>query len=579
MSANGGMVNGVLGRWPLRIAYLAFLIATILFVTTNPSYAIPSPDIVVSFFSNSAQLLALLTAVIGGAAVSRGRRIRDARTIKDGSRWSVWISPALAILLFVSLAANVLLWSRDRDAHETRLSTNLTRSSTEAGRAVGDTSLKTLSFSKQINHRQGITSDRLARLLETGATESGAPVTFIDVREPEEWEVGNLSGFKHVRYPELLHRAGELGLKKSGNVLLCHSGNRSSELCEELKKQGIDCSFVIGGYEKWLAEGRPVKSADGSVLRSLRPLPAFPGSKTLLDTREAQQLVAESKALFVDVRYPEDFNREHLPAAVNIPLRKLRDAEIEAAFEKLPKKPIIAPCYDKRSCFYAQILGLRLYREGFDFRGRYTVPHEYFSPHSQRPHVAAWLDASESTVLGKIQRPFETGLRWLNDRTGSLVMAIFLAVALLRLTLLPLTLKGERDQIVEQSLRPRIAELKTRLAGDPQRYKRAIRHLIESNGVTPTRNLVGLVVQVTLLLVLISAVSAIAGPGSGAFLWMPDIGKPDPLHMISISLGVLVFLHLQFVAVRKTFALLAARAAAGAFFVLITLDLSAALNL
>lgn len=558
---------------------IAVAIAGAVLFFANPAFAIPSPDIVVSFFSNTAQLLALLTAVAGSAAVSRSRSVRRTERRDGGRHWSAWLTRGLAVLLFVSLCANFLQWSREVDARTTRLATNLTRSSTEAGRAVGDTSLKTLPFSRQVNHPQGITGNRLAKLLKMSEAGMAPAINFIDVREPEEREVGSLPAFSHVRYPELLKRVNELPLKKHKNVLLCHSGNRSSEICGELKKRGIDCSFVIGGYEKWVAEGRPVRLTEGTDLRFLRPLPPYPASERLLDTPDVQRLVSESRAVFVDVRYPKEFARDHLPGAVNLPIRKMLDAEIEAGFQKLPKRPIVAPCYDKRSCFYAQVLGLRLHRQGFDYRGRYTVPHEYFVASSKQKYVTAWLDAKDMTILGKFQRPLESALRWLEKQTGSLVMAIFLAVALLRIAFLPLTVKGERDQIVEQRLRPQIAELKSRLADDPQRYKRAVRRLIESNGITPTRNLMGLIIQVALLLVLISAISAVAKPGSGAFLWIPDIGDPDPLYLLSIMLGLLVFLHLQLAAVRKGFAFIGLRALGGAFFMLITPELSAALNI
>jgi len=560
-------------------AGFGILVATVTVSLASPALAIPSPDIVVSFFSNAAQLLALMTAVLGSAAVSRSRTLKEHERINGGQHWSTWITRGLALLLLVSVGANILQWSREIDARTTRLSANLTRTSIEAGKAVGDTSLKTLSFSGQVKHPQGITSDRLAELLEQSESGAAPNINFIDVREPEEWEIGNLAGFTHVRYPELLDRIGALRLKKNKNVLLCYSGNRSSELCNELKKRGIDCSFVIGGYEKWLAEGKPVSLQDSVELDSLRSLPAYPNKDRLLDTPDVQNLVSEAGALFVDVRYPKEFERGHLPDAVNIPIRNMRNVEIESAFKKLPKRPIVAPCYDKRSCFYSQILGLRLHRLGFDFRGRYTVPHEFLVAAPQRRHVLAWLDAKDSTILGKIQQPLEDGLVWLKNQTGSLVFAIFLAVTLLRLVLLPLTVKGERDQVVEQRLRPRVAELKSRLANDPQRYKRAVRMLIESNGITPTRNLAGLVIQVTLLLVLISAVTAVARPGSESFLWISDIGAPDPLYLLSVALGALVFLHLQLAAARTTVTFFTLRVLGGAFFTFITLKLSAALNI
>ena len=51
---------------------------------------------------------------------------------------------------------------------------------------------------------------------------------------------------------------------------------------------------------------------------------------------------------------------------------------------------MIAPCYDRRSCFFAEILGLELTRAGRTFLGRYTTPWEYFVASPPPPHVAEW---------------------------------------------------------------------------------------------------------------------------------------------------------------------------------------------
>ena len=49
------------------------------------------------------------------------------------------------------------------------------------------------------------------------------------------------------------------------------------------------------------------------------------------------------------------------------------------------------PCYDRRSCFFGEVLGLELDRAGYDYRGRYTTPWEYFAPSEPRPYIKEWL--------------------------------------------------------------------------------------------------------------------------------------------------------------------------------------------
>lgn len=574
---------GVLRAGVLRTVWIAI---SVVCVTGTPAFAIPSPDVVINIFSNAAQIVGLLSLAVGGALFSRRRSSRSGGRRAAGAGASTVVLRAtlvaLGTVVVVSITLNFLQWAGAVDEKNVRLGTNLVRSSTEAGKAVGDASLKTLKFSEQIGHPLGISTSELAELrgsTQAGNGRQGRDIAFIDVREPEELETGHLEGFANIRYPELIARAGELQLAGREPVLLCHSGNRSSELCIALAELGIDCKFVVGGFEKWLAEGRAASLATDGDLSSLRSLPPFPNGNVLLETTDVQELVSEERAIFVDVRYPKEFESRHLPNALNVPLRKLRTAAIETSLRQIPARPVIAPCYDKRSCFYAQILGLRLHRRGFDFRGRYTVPDEYSEAAAPKPHVEKWLEAQDGSMFAVIRQPFDAALSLARQWVGNLMLAILLVLAALRILLLPFTVKNERDQIIEQRVAPRLSGLKEKLKDDPRRLKSAIRALYRENGLTPTRNLIGLILQIVLLIAFFSAIAAVAVPESGAFLWIPDIGLPDPYFISPILLGGLIFLQLQYSAVKKSAKRSALRLLCAVLFACLTVQLNAALTL
>ncbi len=63
---------------------------------------------------------------------------------------------------------------------------------------------------------------------------------------------------------------------------------------------------------------------------------------TPIDRHRVQQLVAEGAQL-VEVLPAEDYADEHLPGAVNIPLKTL-DAETTAQLDR--RRPVIVYCYD-----------------------------------------------------------------------------------------------------------------------------------------------------------------------------------------------------------------------------------------
>ncbi len=557
------------------------LVASFTAAFSAPAFAIPSPDLATSFLSNAAQLFGLATVVLGGAFAGRRKagfaRGQSADTAKSG--WLRWLLPALAVLLVASVASNVLQWSHGVDERNDRLQANLVRPSVEAGKRVGDVSLKTLSYSKQIDHPLGIGTDRLAELLETAGQDGQAPVHFIDVREPEEQEMGALEGFNRVRYPDVIAMRGELGLTKGSVVLLCESGNRSSELCVKLAAMGIDCSFLVGGFGKWRAEGRAASRSGGQAAAAMRDVADFPNKGTLLDTADVEELVADENAIFIDVRYPKEFEQGHLPGAINIPLRKLQTGPMWAQLGSIPNRPVVAPCYDKRSCFYSQILGLRLHRLGHDFRGRYTVPHEYFVPATPKAYETGLLAAQDSGLIATASAPLQQLLIWIEDQVGTLWLAILLLVVLMRVAIMPLTAKAERDQFVMRQLAAQIDEQKQRLKDDPTRFSRAMKAIHKKHRLNPGLNVLGICVQVPLFLVLFFAIDQVSVSRGGAFLWLPTLGQPDALYILPALLGVAVLLHLQLNAVRKTKLFFALRLAAALALTAITWNLSAGANL
>ena len=70
---------------------LCGVVAAMLLGASTPAMAIPSPEVVVSFFSNAAQIFGLLTLAVGGAFFSRrriARRGRGRSATTAGGRWS-----------------------------------------------------------------------------------------------------------------------------------------------------------------------------------------------------------------------------------------------------------------------------------------------------------------------------------------------------------------------------------------------------------------------------------------------------------------------------------------------------------
>lgn len=549
-------------------------ITAIVLFTTVDAYAIPSPDLVINLSASIAQLLGLVSVLFGGVALSSKKP--QGKSGRQKSSKTVRILLTVSLSLFaVSLVSNLLQYTSTVDAKNTRLHTNLVRKSVENGKAVGNTSLKTLSFSDQKTHKLGISTETLSEWLA-----SNAPINIIDVRENAEVEGGMISGATHVRYPDLLANPDLISNSGSNNLLLCYSGNRSSELCEALAAQGKSCNFMVGGYEKWLTESRPINAENetGSP-NDLRNIPKYTNKEVLLDTPEVRELVDTEKAEFLDVRYPGDFELGHLPSAHNITMRALSTTELQRKLEQLPKVPLIAACYDKRSCFYSELIGLSLDRMGHDFRGRYTVPHEFYLPKGERAHVANWRAANEqATIVSLATKPLNGLLNWFTDVSGYFALGILMLVLSARLSLLPLTIKSERDQIVLKSLKPTMDKLKVDYAEHPRALSTATLKIYRENNIKPVFNIIASFAQLGFLLLFYSVVNNSSKDWTGSFLWVESAASIDPMYVLpAVVTGLFMYIIYQQMAPLSRKKSLLLTVGAVAFFALIQ-NLNAAIN-
>ena len=513
------------------------LIALGVMAGSGPAYAIPSPELVIGSISSLAQLGTLLAALFGGGVVAISARA-GWRHGQNTSRRLVKVVFVLFGIAAVLGGLNVYQIVQHRAQITARLQATLVRPARLPGEKVLDPTLEQISYAEQLTHPLGISTEDAARLSEKGDT------IFLDIRETGEHETGSLPGARHVRFPDFQSSGIDLAGRKA--VLFCHNGNRSYETCKRLAGMGIDCSFIRGGIEKWIVEGRPFTDRAVRTLADLRALPAYRNASTLLDTADARQLIDHENATIVDVRYPGAFAFSHLPGAVNIPIRATASAELASLIRQLPaSRPVLAACYDRRSCFSSQVLGLELFRAGLDFRGRYTLPWEYFKAKPAKPHIAAWLAEQQR---GPWQHGVDIVAGWLKslaDHIG-LVLAILAAAIVSRALVLPISVKAERDQIVMRQNAAAFADLKASLRHDPKRMARAIRAFYAEHGLTPMRNLLALAF-LPLMAVTLSAVENTAKLQMQGFAWLSSPGERDGTLLIPVAFGALAALYLDLV--------------------------------
>lgn len=91
---------------------------------------------------------------------------------------------------------------------------------------------------------------------------SDEALQLIDVREPDEWEVGHIDGAHHIPLSELPARLGEIH-RGAPVVLVCRSGRRSAFATRLLHEAGFDARNLEGGMQAWVSAGLPARATSG----------------------------------------------------------------------------------------------------------------------------------------------------------------------------------------------------------------------------------------------------------------------------------------------------------------------------
>lgn len=520
----------------------AYALMTI--IGAQQAQAIPSPELIVGSVSSLSQVGAWIWALAAGAlgmlGVGLGRR-KASQGQSGTGRARRWLLVALLLGAIVSAVLNVYQYTGAASEKQARLQETLLRPSRQPQGSQKDPDMKEINFGEQLKHPMALSTSQTAALLQQARSGERKDLVFLDVREGAEREMGTIPGVTFVRFPDLKLTSSDFAGKKA--VLFCHNGNRSSETCEALKKLGIDCGFMAGGLEKWVVEGREIDGLGNRSLRDLRAIPPYKNRETLLDTADVKRLLKEKKAAFVDIRYPTDFAEQHLPEAINLSLRRMSTPELQQRIDELPRRPIILPCYDRRGCFFAEVLGYELSKAGHEVLGRYTVPWEYFVVRPRPPHVVKWIEDNEKSISVRASENLSNALVWLSKGTGLVTAILFLAI-LSRLLVLPFALKAERDQLVLQKLKDEVRDMKKRLRGDPVRFARAMRTFNRKHGLTPMRNL-SATLFIPVLAVALGGVERASASATSGFLWIPNLGKADGTYILPVMFAALLACYLD----------------------------------
>ena len=148
-----------------------------------------------------------------------------------------------------------------------------------------------------------------------------------------------------------------------------------------------------------------------------------------------------------------------------------------------------------------------------------------------------------------IVNPLLAVLDWLFGLTGNLGWAIVVFTILVRIAMLPLTIKQLQSQKKQMVLQPKLRELQRKYAKDKEKLTQETLKMYKENGANPASGCLPLLISLPILLGVWQAIqqfpTAGLSPQQLSFLWMPNLTLKDPLFILPVVAVVLQMITAQ----------------------------------
>jgi YidC/Oxa1 family membrane protein insertase len=119
----------------------------------------------------------------------------------------------------------------------------------------------------------------------------------------------------------------------------------------------------------------------------------------------------------------------------------------------------------------------------------------------------------------------------INDLSYGLAIIVFTII--IRIILLPLSVKQLRSTAKMGAIQPEMKKVQAKYKSDPQKAQQEVMKLYKENGVNPMGGCLPMIVQMPILFSLYAVFQHLNMHGVG-FLWMQDLTKSDPIYILPI---------------------------------------------
>jgi YidC/Oxa1 family membrane protein insertase len=134
-------------------------------------------------------------------------------------------------------------------------------------------------------------------------------------------------------------------------------------------------------------------------------------------------------------------------------------------------------------------------------------------------------------------------LRWFYSLTGIWGVAIIMLTIVVKLVLLPLTIKQYSSMRRMKEMQPEMEKIREKYKDDKLKQQQEMQALFQRTGVNPLAGCMPMVLQFPVWIALYAMLGAVVDLYHEPFLWLPDLTQPDPYYILPIAMGGLMFVQ------------------------------------
>jgi len=150
-------------------------------------------------------------------------------------------------------------------------------------------------------------------------------------------------------------------------------------------------------------------------------------------------------------------------------------------------------------------------------------------------------------IMNPIYTILEQAILMMYGVLGNYGLAIIGITILIKVVLLPLTLKQDKSMKAMKKVQPELEKIKAQYKNDPQTMNQKTMELYQTHKVNPAGGCLPLLLQMPILFALFGVLRKAGEPGgflqdNPSFLWL-QLADPDPLYILPLLNGLVAFVQ------------------------------------